>query len=234
MYFTETTALHEMERIMREIPNFRPRGHGVIVLRQFEYTADDCDCRFCPHHICSGKRIKCGLENCPCLRERIVAGAAQHKEVILETMSAIRYPPFVKRLRNYLTESEESPMNYRNEKHRAVFMESVKKSCNKNNALLSALYLLTADNSLWNAAKHKTADGNICFEQIKLPDCTESAYTLFCAAKDLYLGTKHLSVSDLADTDLIPPKMFALICNAMAIRRFGLGAIQLTERSDAK
>lgn len=57
---------------------------------------------------------------------------------------------------------------------------------------------------------------------------TENAYTLFCCAKDLYLGTKHIAVKDLADMDLISPKMFGLICNAMAIRRFGLNAINFT------
>ncbi len=62
----------------------------------------------------------------------------------------------------------------------------------------------------------------------------ENSYPLFCAAKDLYLGTKHLTVRDLADAELISPKVFALICNAMAIRRFGLGAIQYEERNIQK
>ncbi len=48
----------------------------------------------------------------------------------------------------------------------------------------------------------------------------------------MYLGTKHLTFSDLADQSLIPPKVFGLICNAMAIRRFGLGAIASMNRGD--
>ena len=53
----------------------------------------------------------------------------------------------------------------------------------------------------------------------------EKAYTLFCCAKDLYLGTKHITIADLADEQLISPKMFGIICNALAIRRFGIGVL---------
>ena len=95
-----------------------------------------------------------------------------------------------------------------------------------NYTLLSALYLLTADQRLWVCCKHHINNGCVFFENIKLNNCTERAYTLYCAAKDLTLGTKHLTVSDLSDADLVPPMLFRTICNAMAIRRFGLAAIK--------
>ena len=95
-----------------------------------------------------------------------------------------------------------------------------------NYAMLSALYLLTADQRLWSCCKHHINNGCVFFENIKLNNCTERAYTLYCAAKDLTLGTKHITVSDLSDTDLVPPMLFRTICNAMAIRRFGLAAIR--------
>ena len=117
-------------------------------------------------------------------------------------------------------------MDYRNEKHRIVFAETIKRMNRKNKALMAALYLLTADYRLWQAAKPFAEQNEINMNAVRVKDCDENAYSLLCAAKDLYLGTKHLTVSDLADTELIPPKLFALICNAMAIRRFGLGAIQ--------
>ncbi len=123
-------------------------------------------------------------------------------------------------------------MNYRNDKHRAVFAEAIEKLDKKNYALMAVLYLLTADHHLWMAAKSYTEKNVIRINSIKLPNCTEEAYTLCCAAKDLYLGTKPLTISDLSDLNLISPKLFALICNAMAIRRFGLGVIKYNERTD--
>ena len=43
------------------------------------------------------------------------------------------------------------------------------------------------------------------------------------------MGTRHLAVRNLADRDLISPKLFIAIYNAMAIRRFGLQAVEPTE-----
>ena len=73
-------------------------------------------------------------------------------------------------------------MNYRNEKHRIAFIEAIEKLNRKDYALMSAVYLLTAEHALWM----------------------------------------------IADRGLIRPRIFDLICNAMAIRRFGLGAINFT------
>ena len=117
-------------------------------------------------------------------------------------------------------------MTYINEKHRAGFTLAAKNISKANYALLSALYLLTADQRLWSCCKHHINSGCVFFENIKLNNCSERAYTLYCAAKDLTLGTKHITVSDLSDADLVPPMLFRTICNAMAIRRFGLAAIK--------
>lgn len=40
-------------------------------------------------------------------------------------------------------------MNFRNEKHRLVFVEAIRKLDKKNFALMSAVYLLTAEHKLW-------------------------------------------------------------------------------------
>ncbi len=230
MYFSDDYELRQLEGLMRAIPNFRPRGHGVVILRRYEYTEKDCDCMTCPHHI--SRKKGCGADKCPCINERITAGAATLKEAVAETMAAIQYPPFVKRLNQYLKESEMNPMRYKNEKHQSEFEEAIRKKDKKDYAMMAALYLLTADLRLWNLSKRHVGKISINFADIRLKNIHENGYALFCCAKDLCLGTKHLTVADLADTDLIPPKLFELICNAMAIRRFGLGAIKTTERTD--
>ena len=65
----------------------------------------------------------------------------------------------------------------------------------------------------------------VLFDKIRLKKSTPESYALYCAAKDLYLGTEHISMCDLTDDDIIPNKVFALICNAVAIRRFGIGIL---------
>ena len=125
-------------------------------------------------------------------------------------------------------------MDYRNGKHRAVFEDFIRKKDRNNQALMSALYLLTADFMLWRCVRHAVVNNVICFEQVRLHGTNTNSYPLFCAAKDLYLGTRNLTVSELADKSLVTPKVFGLICNAMAIRRFGLGALENMKRGDSK
>ena len=120
-------------------------------------------------------------------------------------------------------------MEYRNEKHRVVFSEAIQRLNQKDKTLMAALYLLTAEHRLWTRIRRFVERDEIQFDSFKPKDSTESGYTLLCAAKDLYLGTKHLTVSDLADPELISPNTFTLICNAMAIKRLGLGAIHFKE-----
>ena len=42
---------------------------------------------------------------------------------------------------------------------------------------------------------------------------------------ELYLGTKHITIADLTDEQLISYRMFGIICNALVIRRFGIGVL---------
>ena len=155
----------------------------------------------------------------------ITITAATPTQILTAAMRQIRCPPFRKRFHEYI-ESEENPMIYLNERHRARFVLAARNVRKDNFALLSALYLLTADGRLWSCCKHHIAANTVFFEKIKLYDCSEKAYTLYCAAKDLTLGTKHITVSDLADADLVPSMLFRTICNAVAIRRFGLVAVK--------
>ncbi len=201
MYFTDNYLLQEIEKMMRRIPNFAPRGYGVLV------TCSTCI---------------------------IDLETATFREIMTETMSGISNKQFQFRLEKYMKESEITPMEFKNEKHRKVFTETIQKHNKKNYALMSALYLLTADLKLWNAVKRCIVKNDIEFKHIHLNGSTENGYTLYCASKDLYLGTKHLSISDLADTELISPKIFGLVCNAMAIRRYGISAIGFKNTTDEK
>lgn len=74
MIFSDSPQLRALERMMTTVPGFRPKGGGKMVIQRFEYTAESCDCRYCPYY--RGKR-KCTASNCPCIEERIFAGAAK-------------------------------------------------------------------------------------------------------------------------------------------------------------
>ena len=181
--FTTTLSLRELERLMQGVPHFPPRGHGVFVLCRHEYSKADCDCRYCPHFTGKGENRGCSLDWCVCIKERIKAGTASRKETLLETVSAIRCAPFIGRLNQYLKESEESPMIFKNEKHRAVFAETVRKLDRKNNALMAAVYLLTADHKLWLAAKRHVERNRLRLEGVRLQNSGEEPTPCFAPPK---------------------------------------------------
>lgn len=165
-----------------------------MVLHHFEYTAEMCDCRYCPYY--RGKR-KCTASQCPCIEERIVAGAASRAEVMAETMRDIHNGAFRRRLNQFIKESEELHMNFRNEKHRLAFVEAIRKLDKKNFALMSALYLLTAEHKLWMQIRNYVERNEIKFERFKPKDSTENGYTV---GHPLHRG-HSLSVSDVVVND---------------------------------
>ncbi len=228
--FSESPGDRFLERIMVTIPGFKPRGQGTYIFGRKELTAEMCDCRQCPYY--KGKRKGCSLKHCSCVKERITVGAASRKETLEKIASDIKVCAFQKRVYQLISESEMNPMDYRNEKHRIAFTEAIKKLNKKDFRLMSAVYLLSADFALWKTAKHHINKNDIDFDRIKLKNSTEESYTLFCCAKDLYLGTKHITIKDLADKEIVNMRIFNLVCNAMAIRRFGLGAITSMNRGD--
>lgn len=59
MIFSDSPQQKALERMMTAVPKFRPKGGGIMVLHRFEYTAEMCDCRYCPYY--RGKR-KCTAE----------------------------------------------------------------------------------------------------------------------------------------------------------------------------
>lgn len=120
-------------------------------------------------------------------------------------------------------------MKFRNEKHRSTFLNEAKKQSLKNYKIIAALYLLTADEKLWDTAKGSIGKDDIVFDNIHLKNGSENAYALYCAAKDLYNGSRHLAIDDIADGSIIKNKVFSLICNAMLIKRKGLAAVNSIE-----
>lgn len=128
MIFSDSPRQRALERMMTAVPRFLPQGGGKLELHYFAYTAEMCDCRYCLYY--RGKR-KCTADSCLCIEERILAGAASQSEA----MKDIHNAAFHRRLNQFIRESEELPMNFRNEKHRLAFDEAVRK-CNKKNFAL--------------------------------------------------------------------------------------------------
>ncbi len=184
-------------------------------------TKEETECDLC----CYYRRKKCDLPTCPFIREKIKFGTATRKQIMDAVFMNIRNSKFRERLSLFIRESENTNMNYFNKWHECGFNRTLERIDNENCTLISAVYLLAANTQLWLRVKNQVDKNCIRFDKINLGSVDEKAYTLFCCAKDIYLGTKHITIADLADEQLISPKMFGIICNALAIRRFGTGVL---------
>ena len=209
MYFSDDPEYRKYEKLMRLPPYHRSRGYGVYVFDRRKPTI-----------------ILCGVET-PIEDTPLAI-------LLLETAKAIGNTAFYIRLSNYLLGKEESNMEstmvFKNQIHQALFERAMLDLRNRNHAFVAAVYLLTSQPWIWHRMQSRVTDDNIHFENVRLTGCSEINYTLFCCAKDIYVGTKHIGVRDLADPLVIPPEIFGVICNALAIARYGLLALKMQER----
>jgi len=202
MYFTAFTPIFPYEVMMRMIPNFLPRGHGMYVIIRSE-TKEETECDLC----CYYRRKKCDLHTCPFIREKIKFGTATKKQIMDAVFMNIRNCKFRERLSSFIRESENTNMNYFNKWHEYGFNKALERIDRENYKLISAVYLLTTNTQLWRRVQNQVEKNGIRFDRMNLGSVDEKAYTLFCCAKDLYLGTKHITIGDLADEQLnIPPQ----------------------------
>lgn len=157
-----------------------------------------------------------------------------HVELIRSAMRHVRNPAFRKRLNDYIEERKECAMNYRGMRHRVLFQNELQKRENPSAALLCALYLLTADCRLWSRVRRSVRAKGVQFQGVRLGELSPEAYTLYMTAKDLCCGTKHITVSDLADKEIVSPQMFGILCEAMTIRRYGMAALSLENGKEVR
>lgn len=108
------------------------------------------------------------------------------------TFEPVKNTAFQRKLKEYMKESEGCPMIYRGKEHEEIFKSAVESSLDSDNAMLSALYLLTADKLLWSKVRHAVGSKSVDFSAIRLGNLSTDAYTLFMTARDLYEGEAFL------------------------------------------
>ena len=124
-------------------------------------------------------------------------------------------------------------MKFKNKNHQAIFTTAANKLNRHDKTKMAILYLLTADVRLWNMAKRHVRKGYIDLDGIDLGNKGyPKAYTLLGVAKDIACGTCYLSIHDLADPDVITPKMYGIIVNAISINRNGIVSKKTEEKEN--
>ena len=124
-------------------------------------------------------------------------------------------------------------MRFKSQQHKSTFKKAIRKKDKKDTRLMAAMYLLTADQILWNKVKGNIRESRIDYDEVRLDTVSENCYTLYSASKDMYFNTDHVSLSDIFDTKLISEKMYNVIITAINIRRLGLEKAEAIESASS-
>lgn len=210
--FMRNTKYANSEFEMQMIPGFAPRRCGMSVSR--------FDCSACTDKTRKGK---CGgTAGCICLRERFVAGCIPLKELLDVMAREVRERPFVARVSRL---SRQPIPLFETSDHQIRFEAAYRENLTGFAGQTAAVFLLTADPFLWGKARQAVDPEGIRFPDIHIHGVDLDGYVLFHTAKDLYSGTKHISLSELTDPELVSDSAFRLLVTAFLIRRYGTAVI---------
>ena len=84
-------------------------------------------------------------------------------------------------------------MRFKSQQHKSTFKKAIRKKDKTDTRLMAAMYLLTADQILWNKVKGNIRESRIDYDEVRLDTVSENCYTLYSASKDMYFNTDHVS-----------------------------------------
>ena len=147
---------------------------------------------------------------------------------------------FMKHQPNYKTDSPEadgiqetldaekerkgrSSMIYRDERHQNTFeKEASIRPDTASRKLLAALYLLTADGSLWTQVRDHVGLRQVYVDLMHPKNLNGTSYVFFSAARDILTGSRNIQLMEIADPALLSMKSYMILCTALAIRAYGV------------
>lgn len=215
-YFMYGTELQELEQLMMLVPNFMPRGSGVIVVKKHD-KKENLRCSDCNNYFGG----QCG--------EKLAARLICYKTIVENCYKEFKSYRFKKRLGRLVRNFDGDifiNLNHRFRFCKVCRIQNISIE-NRNPAYLAVLFLLTADDRLWDLAK-----GNIyldCFDfnRMYLNGINTDGYALYQTARTILLGKEYIKMNEIADEDLIGEDIFKAIINAILISKYGVDMFQV-------
>ena len=223
--FMYGSDFQELEQLMMLVPNFSPRRSGVIVVQKIRNE---------PKHVNSRKRGKfiteyCNSESNDQLLNQGLTGHMNYEEIINKCFKANDYYSLNKRLRE-LARSYGGNF-FLNPIHESRF----KTVCriqgepieSRETTYLASLFLLTADDKLWCAAKEHVYLDSFDFEKMHLNGINTDGYALYQMAKTLQRGQEYIKLNEISDKHLIGNRAFKVIIHSVMITKYGAAVLQM-------
>ncbi|WP_286945271.1 hypothetical protein [Acetobacterium sp. UBA5834] len=223
-FFMYGSELQELEQLMMLVPNFLPRRSGVIVVQRFRSeegsTAFERDYEritaYCSSNASSG------------VTNKIAGGYINYEEIVCGCFEKCESHHLNVRLGD-LIRSHDGEL-FLSPKHRSRFQtvcriqnEAIE---NRSSAYLATLFLLTADDNLWCAAKDHIYRDSFDFKKMHLHGINTDGYAIYQMAKTIHCAKEYIKLNEISDKHLIGEQAFKGIINSILIAKYGAAMLQ--------
>ena len=219
--FLYGTKLQEMEQLMLLVPNFAPRMKGMVVVgkRMVNGNEEFKKCIYCDNYTKGG----CKGNQCTHLMERAAFGQIKYGAFLKDSFGDFHHYYLNKRIKQ-LIHSFRGDW-FMNHTHKGRFervcrMQGIPVQ-QRNPFYLATLYLLMANDILWNRIKDHVYLNSFDFPKAHLYGIDTDGYALFQMAKTIATGKKSIEINEIADEQLIGNSAFKAIVNATLIAKYG-------------
>ncbi|HPW54092.1 MAG TPA: hypothetical protein PK631_06915, partial [Erysipelotrichaceae bacterium] len=98
---------------------------------------------------------------------------------------------------------------------------------NRSSIHLAVLFLLSADDKLWSAAKDHVYTDSFDFKKMNLSGINTDGYAIYQMAKTIYTAREYIRMDEIADKFLIGDQAFKAIIHSILIAKYGATALQV-------
>ena len=200
-------------------PNFSPRGSGVVINNHFNCKGGINICNGCVAKV----KSRGNPNDCFCFKEKQEADEINYTDLIRDCFGRIKNYALKDRLK--LLSGRFTGQLFLNHIHKERFyhvhhMQDVE-VWERSPSYLAVIFLLTADELLWNNSKHAVCLNGFNFSNIHLRQISTAGYALYQTAKTISTGKEYIRISEIADRELIDDTTFKIIINASLIAKYG-------------
>lgn len=219
-YFMYGTSLGGIEKLMMLAPNFPQRRSGIVINNHFNCKGGINICNSC---VAKVENRSNNPNDCFCFKEKLEADEIKYSELIKDCFGRIKNYALKNRLK--LLSSKFTCELFLNNSHKDRFYHVHHKQdievWERSPSHLAVIFLLTADEVLWNISEDSVCLNGFDFSQIHLRQISTEGYALYQTAKTISTGKEYIRISEIADRELIDDTAFKIIINASLIAKYG-------------
>lgn len=223
-YFMNDSELQELEQLMMLVPNFSPRGRGIIVVHGFgKVDAQEKEEEVLPT---LPEQFRFDLD-IGCLKSN--GRGASYDRFISSCFHECKSHRLQSRL-EYLIRNCASDF-FISQSHRGRFgsvcrLQEIPVE-NRSSIHLAVLFLLSADDKLWSAAKDHVYADSFDFKKMNLSGINTDGYAIYQMAKTIYTAKEYIRLDEIADKFLIGDQAFKAIIHSIQIAKYGAPVLQV-------